>query len=244
LNDEESGDINLAEYQLRDPVWSELGVLEMGIDKIHLRRSSLPAGRSGLWTSNVANSSRVSQVERSKKEDGYSAVMDPSDIEFIAGESHPLRSLIPVESHDDSNIPEPTFGDSHSTDTPGIIFALPARLPHRRESLPFNFPESSRIEYIQRQGRRESLPSDCSKSFNACDVLPELNITSMTPLPMKKEKRISQPNCVQPTTSIPSTSSGNSFGCVDEKENIVSTAYLKTVNTNSSSVVEKIFLIV
>jgi hypothetical protein len=61
----------------------------------------------------------------------------------------------------------------------------------------------------------------------------------MTPLPMKKEKRISQPNCVQPIISIPSTSSGNSFGCVDEKENIVSTAFLKTVNTNSSSVVEK-----
>ena len=239
MNDEESGDVNLAEYQLRDPVWSELGVLEMGIDKIHLRRSSLPAGRSGLWTCNFANTSRVLEVERSMKEDGYSAEMDPSDLEFIAGESHPPRSLIPVESHDDSNLPEPTFGDSHSTDTPGILFALPARLPHRRESLPFNFPESSRIECIQRQGRRESLPSDCSKSFNACDVLPELNITSMTPLPMKKEKKISQPNCVQPITSIPSISSDNSFGCSDEKENIVSTAFLKNVNTNSSSVVEK-----
>jgi hypothetical protein len=89
------------------------------------------------------------------------------------------------------------------------------------------------MELIQRQGRRESLPTDCSRTLNACDVLPELNITSMTPLPLKKDKRISQPtNCVQPTTSTPSTSSDRSFGCADEKENIVSTAYLKTVITN------------
>ncbi|XP_046652777.1 uncharacterized protein LOC124343496 isoform X3 [Daphnia pulicaria] len=228
LNDEESGDVNLAEYQLRDPAWSELGVLEMGIEKIHLRRASLPPGRSGLWTSNSANSSRVSQVERSMEEDSSGASMDPS--KCVTGEPHPPRSLLPADSHDDSSLAEPTPGDSqHTADTPGLAFGLPARLPHRRESLPFNFPDRSRMELIQRQGRRESLPTDCSRTLNACDVLPELNITSMTPLPLKKDKRISQPtNCVQPTTSTPSTSSDRSFGCADEKENIVSTAYLKT----------------
>ena len=238
MNDEESGDVNLAEYQLRDPAWSELGVLEMGIEKIHLRRASLPAGRSGLWTSNFANSSRVSEVERSVKEDNSSTMMDPLDVGFVTGESHPLRSLLPVDSRDDVSPPEPTPSDLHGADTPGLFFGLPARLPHRRESLPFNFPDRSRIESIQRQGRRESLPTDYSRTFNACDVLPELNITSMTPLPMKKEKRISQPNCVHPTTSIPSTSSDKSFGCADEKENIVSSAYLKTVMKNNSSVVD------
>jgi hypothetical protein len=166
------------------------------------------------------------------EEDSSGASMDPS--KCVTGEPHPPRSLLPADSHDDSSLAEPTPGDSqHTADTPGLAFGLPARLPHRRESLPFNFPDRSRMELIQRQGRRESLPTDCSRTLNACDVLPELNITSMTPLPLKKDKRISQPtNCVQPTTSTPSTSSDRSFGCADEKENIVSTAYLKTVITN------------
>lgn len=223
LNGEETGDVSLAEYQLRDPVWSELGVLEMGIEKIHLRRASLPAGRSGLWTSNSATSSRVSEVERSMEQDGCNVVKESSDVE-----SHPLRSLLPVENHDDSSLSD-CVDTQNTADISGLPIGLPARLPHRRESLPFNFPDRSRIEYIQRQGRRESLPTDCSGIVNACDVLPELNITSMTPLPLKKEKRVSQPHCVQPATSIPSTSSDQSFGCTDEKENIASTAYLKNV---------------
>ncbi|XP_059350761.1 uncharacterized protein LOC130692882 isoform X1 [Daphnia carinata] len=224
LNGEETGDASLAEHQLRDPAWSELGVLEMGIEKIHLRRASLPVGRSGLWTSNTANSSRVSDVERSMEEDGCNVVTESSDVE-----SHPLRSLLPVENHDDSSLPDCVASDNAQTaDISRLPVGLPARLPHRRESLPFNFPDRSRPECFLRQGRRESLPTDCSRTLNASDVLPELNITSMAPLPWKKEKRASQPNCVQPATSVPSTSSDPTFGCADEKENIVSTAYLKT----------------
>lgn len=233
LNGEESGNASLAEYQLRDPAWSELGVLEVGIERIHLRRASLPAGRSGLWTSNFASSTRVSEEERPADEDNTSVVTDPSDLEFLTGESRPPRSLLPDDYHEDTSLPDPAIGDK-LLDSSRLPVGLPARLPHRRESLPFNFPDRSRPECFLRQGRRESLPTDCSRTLNASDVLPELNITSMAPLPWKKEKRASQPNCVQPATSVPSTPPEKSFGCSDEKENIASTAYLKTVTTTQT----------
>ena len=67
-----------------------------------------------------------------------------------------------------------------------------------------SFFDRSLTECFLRQGCRESLPTDCSRIFYAGDILPELNITSIAPLPWKKEKRASQPNCLQPTTSVPS----------------------------------------
>ena len=212
------------------------------MERIHLRRASLPAGRSGLWTSNFASSSRVvSEEERETDAQDGASVATRTDAEFLIGESRPLiRSLLPDDCcHADSNqIADPATGNK-LLNSPGfpIAFGLPARLPHRRESLPFNFPDRSRTECFLRQGRRESLPTDCSRIFYAGDVLPELNITSMAPLPWKKEKRASQPNCVQPATSVPPTLPDKSFGCADEKENIASTAHLKNVITFFNSLV-------
>lgn len=234
LSGEESGEPNRAlQINPHDPTWSELGVLETGIEKIHLRRASLPAGRSGLWTSNFASPSRAVEVGTPVDVDGDGCVVT-DHVECLIEESKLPRSLLPDErphqKNTDTSSSDPAICES-LLESSGLPFGLPARLPHRRESLPFNFPDRSRAECLLRYGRRESLPTDCSRSLNACyDVLPELNITSITPLTWKKEKRVSQSNCVQPATSVPSaTPPDKSFGCVDGKENIVSTGYHKTV---------------
>lgn len=225
----------LAECNVRDPVWSELGVLEVGIERIHLRRASLPAGRSGLWTSNFASSCRLSEVDSPAEEEANaSAVTNAQDINLLNIESRTLRSLLSKDNTESTENEEPsslTCYDSASGDIPqhlsGLPLGLSTHLPHRRESLPFNFPDRYRSECFSRLGRRESLPTDCSRT---------LNITSIAPLSFgKKEKRVSQSNCAQPATSVPSTGSieNTNYGCTDEKENIVSTAaYLKTVRIN------------
>lgn len=272
MNGQDSSEASPAECQSSrgDPAWSELGVLEVGIERIHLRRASLPAGRSGLWTSNYASSCRLTQIDRSTEEeesvvDAQNSPVDDLDanldlivdVDFVTVDSRPPRSLLSddnseatpvaksmsVESSMSSSSrnlavasPAEAGQDWAEQDSPGLGSGRPARLPHRRESLPFNFPDRSRIESSLRLGRRESLPTDCSRTLSARDMLPELSIISMAPPSFaKKEKRVSQPNCVQPSTSVPSTGSidQTSFGCVDEKENILSTAtssHLKTVS--------------
>lgn len=230
LKREESGESCHNEWQVNESYWPELGVLESGgSERINLRRASLPAGRSGLWTSNFANYPKgvaeTGSPQQSAENDILCASIESSSIDY-----HPSRSQ-------SSSDPQPNLRSEglstpltpvHSTgnplqDLPGVFPALPTRLPQRRESLPFNFPDPSRTECWSRQGRRESLPTDCFRILNADDVLPELNIASMTPLKSlssKKEKRLTTSHSVQPPTSVPSSPSFMDLGSTDEKENV------------------------
>lgn len=236
---EESGETCHNEWQVNESYWPELGVLESGgAERIHLRRASLPAGRSGLWTSNFANYPKgvleTSSPPQSAENDVLCASIEPSSIDY-----HPSRSQ-------SSSDPQPNLRSEglstpltpvHSTgnplqDLPGVFPALPTRLPQRRESLPFNFPDPSRTECWSRQGRRESLPTDCFRILNADDMLPELNIASMTPLKTlssKKEKRLPTSHGVQPPTSVPSSPSFMDLGNTDEKENVSVVVNIKSV---------------
>lgn len=265
LNGEESGELEQQEqWQPNESFWPELGILETGIERIHLRRASLPAGRSGLWTSNFGSCAKgmtesvaaqrrpsESEVDVESIDAGDSTATTP---EFDLPRSRP--SALTTRSPEDpvmlqrNDAADGSNRDGMLLDPPPELFSvLPTRLPQRRESLPFNFPDRSRREFWQGQGRRESLPTDCSAiTLNVDDFLPELSITSMAPMrnsvALKRDKRTSTAitatatttpattlnDSVQSPTSAPFTFSGPIDSvCTDEKENLDCAANYKSV---------------
>ena len=244
LKDETCG-IPAQVERLQNLYWAELGILESGVENIQLRRASLPPGRSGLWTSDgLLGSSSSSSTAR--KNSSALPSLDDNDVQSTGSASATLADCAlsdEVES-------------VASTTSESVAEGVQQRLPYRRESLPFNFPDRSVKEL--RLGRRESLPTrvaESSRTLSADDILPELNITSIAPRPgpgpgpipgslrlsAKKEKKTTSfaPNCINmaTTTSIPSSSTTSSsssrkdFTCNDEKENIQSNGIFKSVRS-------------
>lgn len=248
LNDEACG-VPAPVERLQDLHWSELGILESGVEKIQLRRASLPPGRSGMWSSESHISASLLPVVDDNITDAVQSIPDRA-----FRNRQPKATSEEEEEEDDTEGDIHTEVDSEATENFRMQNAN-VRLAYRRESLPFNFPDRSVKEL--RMGRRESLPAKVAKgqrysrTLSADDILPELNITSMAPFarpltPSKKEKKTTSfaPNCVNNiTTSVPSssassantsssTSSANTsssasssfrkdFARADEKENLV-----------------------
>ena len=255
--------------------WPELGILETGIERIHLRRASLPAGRSGLWTSNFAGCLKGATDSAARRPaDLDSEAIGDGNLAEIAPECHQHMPRSRLSS-DQSNPTTPLSAGgpftrqsehapssnrqdffSHVPEPPADIFPfLPTRLSQRRESLPFNFFGLSQRECWSNQGRRESLPTDCSSiTLNAGDIVPELSITSMTPLrTSRREKRSSSSsaatgtsasttanplsNYVQSPTSVPfSFSDVMNLTSTEEKENMDSTPKVKSVTLHSFAI--------
>ena len=249
LKDEACG-IPVAVEPLQDLHWSELGILESGVEKIQLRRASLPPGRSGIWSSEPRVSPSPLPVVDNNMTDAVQCFPDRA---FRNRQPNPGSEQEKNEA-ELNNSTHQTKVDLETTNNLTVRNAdrnADVRLAYRRESLPFNFPDRCVKEL--RMGRRESLPAKvaqcCSRTLSADDILPELNITSMSPFvrpltPSKKEKKTTSfaPNCVNNvTTSIPSASNASSanassantsssvssssfrkdFACADEKENLV-----------------------
>ena len=257
LKDEACG-ISAPVERLQDLHWSELGILESGVEKIQLRRASLPPGRSGIWSSEPRVTSSPLPVVDDNIADTVQSIPDR------ALRNHQLNMKSEEEGEEEEEEENDTELDLHTevkTEATENFSKrnADARLAYRRESLPFNFPDRCVKEL--RMGRRESLPAKvnqcCSRTLSADDILPELNITSMAPFvrpqtPSKKEKKTTSfaSNYVNnATTSTPSPSSASSatnssstsssasssfrkdFTCTNEKENLVSTGNnFKSVN--------------
>lgn len=213
LNGEVLGTAAQVDFQSHDSLWSEIGALETGIERINLRRASLPAGRSGLWTSNF--STALIDEESCKHNDEV-------DLPIARTLVSPLRCKPPSpQMNKDDCIQHGTDSANNVLESTGIHSELSGRLPHRRESLPFNFPYRSQGKCLFNRGRRESLPNSYSDNLNSNDVLPALNIICMTPFNFSWRQEIEINQSVRrPATSIPSTSSY--YVCTDEKENAFS----------------------
>lgn len=234
LSKEESGessDSGTPEWQPNESFWPELGVLETSAERIHLRRASLPADRSGLWTLNFANHSKLMHAAQSGSvEDDATFARETTPLEF----SVPLRSqLSSDEQHNTHPYEDRTSSFSTLYKATELFADVPLRLHQRRESLPSDLPGRSQTECCLRLGRRESLPADCSRVVNVNEVLPELNITSITPFrsSCRREKRASISSFFQPATSIPSSPPLGDFGSTADKENVDITSGFKAVSS-------------
>lgn len=207
--------------------WAELGILETEMERFNVRRASLPPGQSILCAAAAASADSKS-LSAAEDESGAPAVVVTSE----AGDPSGVDAFGPLTE---------TWSEGS-----GLAANLPAHLPHRRESLPFNFPgdrPTLRNWTTHRLGRRESLPAKVlgdpfgARVLCADDVHPELSITSITPFhlpPAKKEKKAKNPQHLAGTSSarpqsVVSPSGDVTFGCQDDKENVVSDTFESSV---------------
>lgn len=237
LSREESGEPEQhEEWQPNESFWPELGSLETGIERIHLRRASFPEEHPGPWSSNLAGCPEemtYAQGQSCEPEDDVFESDHADESTSTIPEFHPYRSepaLVSPTTHspeDPVTLQSIDATESSSRNalqldpSPELLSVLPTRLPQRLESLPLDFPDRTWMN----QDHRESFPINSSSSLNVGSIFPERSCSRT------KATTASLRYCIQTPTSVPFAFSDTMNPVfTEEKENVSYTANVKSVS--------------